>query len=342
MKLLIVGSDSPYAIERYFVKYLREMGVEINHFPSADIIFNYHSKNFFNKILFRTKIKTRYGMVNKKLLMIAYSFKPDIIWIFKGMEIYPETLKLLNHDFKLANYNPDHPFLITSRGSGNKNVRDSVGLYHLHFCYHNELLKHIENEFKIHSVFLPFAYDGSDIVYRDPSGLAEIKRICFQANPDAYRVKIVQMFTEAGMEIDVYGVGWDKTGLNKNKRVRIFEIATRSVFWKLNQQYRVQLNLFRQYNMGSHNMRTFEIPAVGGIQLAPYSEEQAMFFKDGKEIFFFRDDKEMLNKAMEILAYSDNEARKIRDAARSRSLRSAYTFEDRSQIVYNAFKEMIQ
>ena len=67
----------------------------------------------------------------------------------------------------------------------------------------------------------------------------------------------------------------------------VYPIASRPDFWRKNQEYRVQLNLFRQYNEGSHNMRTFEIPAVGGIQLTEYSTEQADFFKEGEEIFSF-------------------------------------------------------
>src|SRR5215210_4698797 len=139
MKILIVGSKSEYAIENYFAKYLSELGNEIEYFPSADIIFKYHSKNILNKILFKSKLKTNYKAVNGDLLKNAYLFRPNIIWVFKGMEILPETLKILCADFYLVNYNPDHPFLITSLGSGNKNVSESVGLYHLHFCYSEEL-----------------------------------------------------------------------------------------------------------------------------------------------------------------------------------------------------------
>ncbi len=341
MKILLVGSNFSYAIERYFVRYLAEMGVEINQYAAPDIVFNYHSKNIVNKILFHSKINTGYKPVNKELLKIAYNYKPDVIWVFKGMEIYPETLATLKKDFKLANYNPDHPFLITSRGSGNSNVRDSVGHYHLHFCYHNQLIQQIQEEFHIPAVFLPFAYDGDDMVYVDQNTITEIPRICFQANPDAYRVAVVEKLASNGLEVDVFGIGWNKTSLQHNSKVRLFNIASRQEFWKLNQEYRVQLNLFRAYNKGSHNMRTFEIPAVGGIQLAPYSEEQAMFFEEGKEIFFFHDEDDMLVKAKYLLGLSSEDALQIRQAARKRSLASGYTFKDRANTVYQSFKTLV-
>ena len=341
MKILLVGSNFSYAIERYFVRYLTEMGVEINQYTAPDIVFNYHSKNLFNKVLFRTKINTGYKPVNRELVKIAHEYKPDVIWVFKGMELFPETLATLNKDFRLANYNPDHPFLITSRGSGNSNVRDSVGLYQLHFCYHNQLIQQIKNEFHIPAVFLPFAYDNSDMQYMDQNSLTEINKLCFQANPDAYRVDMIEKLAENGLEVDVFGIGWQKTKLRNNPRVRLFNIADRKEFWKLNQEYRVQLNLFREYNKGSHNMRTFEIPAVGGIQLAPYSEEQAMFFKEGEEIFFFHNETEMVEKAKFLLSLPAHKALEIRNAARKRSLNSGYTFKDRAITVYKSFKALV-
>src|ERR1700726_2304085 len=107
MRVLIVGSNMHWAIERYFVKYLSQYGATVFQYTAPDIVFAYHSKNLFNKFLFKTKINTGYREVNQGLLEKANEIKPDIIWVFKGMEIFPETLMELRHRrFKLANFNP--------------------------------------------------------------------------------------------------------------------------------------------------------------------------------------------------------------------------------------------
>jgi spore maturation protein CgeB len=342
MRILIVGSNLPWAIERHFVKYLIQNGADVSLYPAGDIVFDYHSRNIFNKLLFKTKLKTSYREVSDGLVDMANEFKPDVIWIFKGMEIYPKTLAVLKKQgFKLANFNPDHPFIISSRGSGNKNVSDSVGLYNLHFCYHLKLQKEIEERFNIPAIFLPFAYEDSELVYTDPNFIKEINRVCFQGNPDQYRIKIVSLLAANGFPVDVYGIGWEKTKLAKISNVQIHDIASRPDFWRKNQEYRLQLNLFRQYNVGSHNMRTFEIPAVGGIQLTEYSDEQAKFFKEDVEIFFFRNEKDLVDKVDKILKMSDSEIRSLRNNARKRSLTSGYSFADRALTVYNAFKKLI-
>lgn len=342
MKILIVGSNKPWATERHFVGYLQQLGAEVYLYSAPDIVFDNHSRNLMYKILFKTKIWTGYKEVNDGLLEVALALKPDIIWIWKGMEIYPQTLKALkNQGLKLANFNPDHPFIITSAGSGNKNVTDSVGLYDLHFCYHRKLIMEIEKRFKISTVFLPFAYDENDISYLEPSKITEVKKICFQGNPDSYRVGIIETLAQKGYEVDVYGHDWQKTRLAGKKNISLFPIASRPDFWRKNQEYRIQLNLFRQYNQGSHNMRTFEIPAVGGIELSEFSEEQAEFFKDGEEIFLFRGSNDLLGKVEFILNLPESRIQIIRRNARTRSLESNYSFKDRASTVFEIFKKII-
>ena len=42
----------------------------------------------------------------------------------------------------------------------------------------------------------------------------------------------------------------------------------------------------RIHNPDSHNMRSFEVPGVGGIMVAPDTKEHRIFFEVGKEIFY--------------------------------------------------------
>src|SRR5260221_13000447 len=92
MKVLIVGGDGPSAIERYYVKYLREYGATVYLYPSADMVYKQLSKTIVHRALFKFKLVTWYRGVNKGLLETADTLQPDIIWVFKGMEIYPDTL----------------------------------------------------------------------------------------------------------------------------------------------------------------------------------------------------------------------------------------------------------
>lgn len=341
MKILLVGSEKHWAIERYFVKYLRSFGADVRVFPAHDIVYNYHTASLINKILFRSKLRTLYPSINRSLLSIATEWKPDIIWIFKGMEVYPATLKQLRKQhIKLCNYNPDHPFIFKSRGSGNENVRKGVPFYDLHFCYQHDLGLEIENKFGIATEFLPFSYEASEVEFHPDVDESQLI-VCFQGNPDRSRIETIKMLADAGVPVHVYGHNWEKVNWEGRNNLKCFPIQERKVFWKLMQVYRVQLNLFRDYNIGSHNMRSFEIPAAGGIQLAPDSKEQRLFFENGKEIFLFSSPNEMISMAKELLSLSKEEATRIRIASRKRVIESGYTFRDRSEKVYSVFKRML-
>jgi len=329
------------AIERHYVRHLTSLGVEIFHFAAPDIVYDFLSANILNKILFKTGIYTKYGTVNKELIAAAEAFQPDIIWVFKGMEVFPETLKLLGKKYKLANYNPDHPFIISSLGSGNNNVTDSVGLYDLHFCYSTSLQKHIEELYQIKTAFLPFGFELNEEEYKASLLEPEETGVCFLGNPDATRVDTIHYIAKHDIPIAVYGHGWQAEEFSKYPLVEVNDATYGSDFWLKLRQYRVQLNIFRKHNIGSHNMRTFEVPAVGGIQLTPYSDEQASFFEEGQEVFFYRDQDELILSINELLEMSIEEADVIRRQARARSLHEDYSYLNRARTVFSNFKEML-
>ena len=44
-------------------------------------------------------------------------------------------------------------------------------------------------------------------------------------------------------------------------------------------KYAIALNILRDQNLSSHNMKTFEIPAFNGLMLTTRSKEQNFFLK---------------------------------------------------------------
>src|SRR5947207_2020499 len=86
----------------------------------------------------------------------------------------------------------------------------------------------------------------------------------------SYRPDVLLVFNalaNADLPVDVYGNHWNQYKLNK--KINVFGPAYGTTFWKTLRRYRVQLNLMRPHNLGSHNMRSIEVPAIGGIGLFP-------------------------------------------------------------------------
>ena len=166
LKLLVIGSDKVFAIENFYVKYLNKSEHEVFQYPAQSFFYDYLQKSIFNKILFRLGYKKIYRIINKELREKIAQTTPDILYVFKGMEVYPETLVWAkNKGVKLVNYNPDNPFLFSGRGSGNSNITASISLYDVHLTYNLQVKSDIESRFKIAAFWIPFGFEISEPVY---------------------------------------------------------------------------------------------------------------------------------------------------------------------------------
>lgn len=68
------------------------------------------------------------------------------------------------------------------------------------------------------------------------------------------------------------------------------------------------------------NLRAFEVPMSGGINICKYNQELAGYFEEGKEIVFYHDNEELVDKVRFYLERaSDCEILKMKKAARTRA-----------------------
>lgn len=267
-------------------------------------------------------------------------FKPDVVLIFKGMEISRWSLdKVRARGIRLVNYNFDHPFEHFSRGTGNRFVTEAIPAYDLHISYSSVIAQQLSDRYGVHTACIPFGYHLSDTQYDQviAEERPEINRLCFVGNPDDNRIQVIGELIADGFDIDLYGFGWEKH-LKPSEHIVIHPPRKANSywqdpteFWKVLRQYRVQLNFFRPHNEGSHNLRTFEVPAVGGILLTPASAEQQKFFEVDKEIFFYSDYASMREQARRLMQKSPEEIAAIRESARKRSVEEDYSYKRRTR-----------
>jgi len=338
MKVFLAGSDKVYAIENFYVKYLRKLGIEVLHFPAQSLFYDYYQKNVFHKIVFKSGLSSVLKEINRSFRNKIEAFMPDIIWIFKGMEIYPETIAWArSKGIALVNYNGDSPFVFSGKGSGNENVSNSIGLYDLFLTYNSEDKKQMEAK-NIRSEILPFGFDLEKDLFEECERIEEINRVCFLGNPDEERAKFIRDLAIMNVRIDVYGNNWNRYVSHPN--ITICKPVYSADFWRTLKKYRVQLNLMRPHNLTAHNMRTFEAAGVGSIQLAPATEDHQFYFKENEEIFLFKDVESCANQIAEIKDLSVDEANTIRKNARKRSLLDGYSYEMRSLQAYSFLKTL--
>lgn len=343
-KILIIGSASDYAIESFYIAHFKDFDLSVETFFAQNLFLEYYHKNILNKILYRIGFSNILTKINSELIHFFNTVKPDIVVVFKGMEVKATTLAYFKKEgVKLINYNPDHPFIFHGKGSGNKNVKKGIKLYDLYATYSKSIKEQIENIYKVKSFWLPFGYELDEENYINYKNEIEINEVCFVGNPDKQRALFINKLVADKIPVNVYGNDWNKW-VKPSSDLKIFKPVYHDELWKTIRKYRIQLNLFRPHNVGSHNMRSFEVPAVGGIMLAPKTDEHMFFFDENTEAFYFKDLNDCTKKIKDILSMEKDEVNKIRLNARNRCLISNYSYKHRAaqlmkEIYGQEFKE---
>lgn len=339
IRIMTVGSDKIFAIENFYNKYLRQSGVHVDVFNSYNIFFDYYYKNIVNKIIFKTGLSAIFRKINAQFKEAVLKYRPDVIWIFKGTEIFPDSLKWAKEqNVKLVNYNPDSPFIFSDKGSGNQHVTDSISLYDLHLTYHMGVKKELEDQFHCKAAILPFAFDDNEQLYQECCRQQEVLKTCFLGNPDKKRTEFIEALAAKGIIIDVYGNDWKNFLTHAN--ITIFPPAYGKEQWKVLWRYRAQLNLMRIHNDNSHNMRSFEVPGIGGIMVAPDTIEHRIYFENDKEAFLYKDVNDCADIIKNLLAMESTTSNAIRVAARQRSVTSGYSYEARAKQALNYMESL--
>lgn len=339
MKILMSHSRNASLLAPQYFEAFSRMGILVKGFYHTDYL---ETLPVSGKIVHRLFPKLWWNAINKDLVHQATVFEPDMVLIFKGMEIYPKTLQALrNRGILLVNYNPDHPYDYVSRGSGNFNVLSSIEQYHTYITYSNTIASDFRRKYpEIPIAVLPFGYSLTDAEYEEISDETEIKRPCFIGYADRQRALVIESLLRQDIAVDVYGPGWSSFFTKKVPGLIINPAVSGVQYYKQLRRYRVQLNLFRNHNAHSHNMRSFEVPAAGGIMLAPDSREHRSFFEAGKEVFLYNAESEIPGVVHEILHLSDEKANAIRENARRRSVESGYDYPSRAVIFLNILRNI--
>lgn len=116
--------------------------------------------------------------------------------------------------------------------------------------------------------------------------------------------------------------------LNEGKLLHKEKVVPPSDLYQVYPRYSLALSSTAARNTGVLkkplqivNLRSFEIPMSGGLQICQYTEEMASYFEDGKEIVFYRDEKELIEKAKYYCGENHfSERQQIRKAAREKAV----------------------
>ncbi|WP_281613889.1 glycosyltransferase [Flammeovirga sp. SubArs3] len=276
--------------ETFLREFLAE-GIDLSVFEFKNLTNNRYLNKIFSIFLIN---KLFFKYQNKKLIKSIKKNQSTHVFIFKGTDLHENILKKISQeDVNISGFNPDDPF---NKQSCKDNIEKSLPYYDSYFIWSKNLIKKIKQKGIKKVLYLPFAVDPQ-IIY--PVKLNNyIYDITFVGNSDKKRVKqIIDLAekVEGNIKIDVFGFGWPTI-----KNVTIHPQVNESEYLKVISNSKLNINILREQNIGSNNMRTFEIPAAAGIMIHEDSHEVREIFNNQTGIYYFKNSSDIINTYYEV------------------------------------------
>lgn len=345
MKLLILGAFNPGALENYYRNGFLHHGIECETLDVSTSYYKAFQKNTFNKILNKITPNFFLAETNREVIKYCNGKVFDVMLVFKGHTLFQDTLEQLKKSTRLlCSYNPDHPFKYFTPGSGNDLVRKGFPHYHLHFSYARSIVKTIREQYHQEGFWIPFGYDPETAAWNKELSDQQGNYFLFFGAYDQERAGLLNSLN--GVPLKIYGDhNWQTRTAGYNYVLQSFQGVKLygEELARENQQALGVVNILRTQNLieGSHNMRTFEVPAFGGLLISNYTEEQAEFFEPGKEALYYHTPAELSEIAAE-LRKSSTLRTQIKKRAQRRCQAEPYSYSDRAREMVRIFNSFLE
>ena len=130
--------------------------------------------------------------------------------------------------------------------------------------------------------YLPFAHDST--YHKKGKNSVTNFDLSFVGTADEERYKLLNNLAE--YSIILAGDGWNRYDLSKN--IKYVSNVNSKRYASLISKSKFSLNILRKQNKDSHNMKTFEIPSMGGLLLTEKNRDQKSFFLDNDSCVMYK------------------------------------------------------
>jgi hypothetical protein len=332
-KILVIGVFSKGNLGASYSSAFKRLGCEVFPFDYDEAYFH-GSPIAGNRLLRRTFRRVLWNRMNRSTREMARRIRPSLILVLKGSFLDPETIRdLRGLGAPVVNYYPDNPYCGVpwdprKTSAQRHDLIDVLREYSRVWIWQPEMAAQLVRD-GVSASYMPFASDP-EMYFPHENLRAEP---CPECDGDHAIVLIGQHSAKRQAHIaairqhsvNLWGARWSRIGGDLAARHRIHSAsAFGTATSKLYSLASVSLNVVDDLNLPGHNMRTFEIPASGGVMLAQYSDEQAEFFPENEGAAYYRSPEELDAKLAWLVA--DDAAReRIRNNAVKLAATQTYT-----------------
>jgi spore maturation protein CgeB len=270
--------------------------------------------------------------------VIAAAGDYDVILIMKGLLVGPAIVEALRKRARLVVcFNPDNPWnrAVTSYS---RPAELAMPAYDVYLTWSSFLVSRLYASGCKRVEIFRFAWDDELHPNVSVPHEAEDLPIVFAANHSDHRERWLRRLKD--LPITTFGPTWAEvvaklgpTQIHVERGVPVGRPYAEAVA-----RAKVSLNILDPHNCPGTNMRSFEVPGIGGVTLSTWTDDVAQLFADGA-VATFRTEEDLRREVTALLS-SPNRRAEIR--RRSHLLvATEHTFDQRGQQLCDLFGEYL-
>jgi len=333
--VLVVGYDSLDSMTPCRKEAFKLLGYNVIFLDTKDHhYYKYDIKGIIRRISLRLNLPIDLLNVNRKIKCIVKKHSFDLIWIEKGLDIYPSTIKLIKKNTKsiVINYNPDNAW---ARSLGWRWYKLCFNLYDYHASPRQETIDLAKKNFNINIIKYEYSYCEKYHVIDKKKNFIKFNKqfksdISFFGSWEKDRCEYINSIDEK-YNLGIWGQSWSgkiSSKLNRNEWLRSTDLPI------LVNSSQINLCFFNKSNNDLLTDRPFIITAAGGFLLSERTEVIKKYFIEGKEAEFFSS-KEEMNDKINFYMNNNNLRSKIASAGKKKCF-SNYTITNSLRNILNS------
>lgn len=330
--LLILGLSFQECMEAFYVRAFERLGIQVTLFDAERSLAWCRGGRIRNRLT----LPMQHLLTHRALSQFYSNPRWDAVLVFRGYMLAVDTIRECRGraDVPWTILNPDSPFEL-SLASSTRHVRSAIPEYDLYFIWSRSIVGKLHSVGCKRPIYLPCAYDESThfpATNLDPS---LHRTITLVGTYDRQRAQMMESVSD--LPIRIYGGGWDRVSPLSKLRRKISGPVRGAALRSVITSSLACLNLLRSQNLDAHNMRTFEVPAMGGVLLTTRSEDQQEFFPDGEACLMFSTPDELRAAMIRLLA-NEIDTDHLRRNALNRS--AGHTYVERARTILGHISQL--
>jgi hypothetical protein len=300
-RVLIIGQDAPAALELSYLRAFETFGCEVELFDMVQAVNRYVRLGKWGR-LFNTfvPIEPWIRKANRELLHRVTTWRPHMLINFAQHPARVGTLAQMkaSSGIQLVQLWPD------TLVNWNTDLSACLPLYDLVAAHSKTTLPWFKQMGARRVEWVPLAgdpalhphYQSQDV---EPAYRAEVSFV------GGWRPEREEVLSQLGQfDLKIWGPEWGRRCKNNAVIMRAWQkrAAIGAEFAKVVAGSHVNLNIIDFSNYPSANMRFFEIPTAGGLQVSSPCPEMEAEFRHGEHVLYYQTGSDLLDLIRQLLA----------------------------------------